>query len=85
MEDAWAEWFTESEFDQLESMVRKVEADPFFFYLDFLTNRTQRVRVNGSDKFCSSTGSPQGCVLSLGGDFISCILISVRGGGTIGP
>lgn len=34
--------------------------------LDFLTNRTQRVRVNGafSDKMCSSTGSPQGCVLS---------------------
>ena len=34
--------------------------------LDFLTNRTQRVRVNGflSDKVCSSTGSPQGCVLS---------------------
>ena len=35
--------------------------------LNFLTNRTQRVRVNGvlSDKVCSSTGSPQGCVLSL--------------------
>lgn len=34
--------------------------------LDFLTNRTQRVRVNGilSDRVCSSTGSPQGCVLS---------------------
>ncbi len=34
--------------------------------LDFLTNRTQRVRVNGtlSDQVCSSTGSPQGCVLS---------------------
>lgn len=34
--------------------------------LNFLTNRTQRVRVNGalSDKVCSSTGSPQGCVLS---------------------
>ena len=34
--------------------------------LDFLTNRTQRVRVNGvlSDQICSSTGSPQGCVLS---------------------
>lgn len=34
--------------------------------LNFLTNKTQRVRVNGilSDKVCSSTGSPQGCVLS---------------------
>ena len=34
--------------------------------LDFLTNRTQRVRVNGtlSDQVSSSTGSPQGCVLS---------------------
>ena len=34
--------------------------------LNFLTNRTQTVRVNGvlSDKVCSSTGSPQGCVLS---------------------
>ena len=34
--------------------------------LNFLTNRTQRVRVNGrlSDKVCSSTSSPQGCVLS---------------------
>ncbi len=34
--------------------------------LDFLTNRTQRVRVNGtlSDQVCSSTSSPQGCVLS---------------------
>lgn len=34
--------------------------------LDFLTNRTQRVRVNGtlSDQKSSSTGSPQGCVLS---------------------
>lgn len=35
--------------------------------LDFLTNRTQRVRVNGilSDRKSSSIGSPQGCVLSL--------------------
>lgn len=34
--------------------------------LDFLTDRTQRVRVNGffSETLCSSTGSPQGCVLS---------------------
>ena len=34
--------------------------------LDFLTNRTQRVRVNGtlSGELISSTGSPQGCVLS---------------------
>ena len=34
--------------------------------LDFLTNRTQQVRVNGvlSNKMTSSTGSPQGCVLS---------------------
>ena len=34
--------------------------------LDFLTNRSQRVRVNGflSDQVSSSTGSPQGCVLS---------------------
>lgn len=34
--------------------------------LDFLTNRTQRVRVNGhtSDVLISSTDSPQGCVLS---------------------
>lgn len=34
--------------------------------LNFLTDRTQRVRVNGSlsEKVCSSTGSPQGCVLS---------------------
>ena len=34
--------------------------------LDFLTNRTQRVKVNGSfsDVLCLSTGSPQGCVLS---------------------
>jgi len=34
--------------------------------LDFLTNRTQGVKVNGilSDLLRSSTGSPQGCVLS---------------------
>lgn len=34
--------------------------------LDFLTCRTQRVRVNGllSESLCSSIGSPQGCVLS---------------------
>ncbi len=34
--------------------------------LDFLTNRMQKVRVNGflSDRVRSSTGSPQGCVLS---------------------
>ncbi len=34
--------------------------------LDFLTNRTQMVKVNGilSDLLCLSTGSPQGCVLS---------------------
>ena len=34
--------------------------------LDFLTDRTQRVKVNGilSESLCSSTGSPQGCVLS---------------------
>ena len=34
--------------------------------LDFLTNRTQRVKVNGSfsDVLSLSTGSPQGCVLS---------------------
>lgn len=34
--------------------------------LDFLTGRTQRVRVNGkfSDLSVTSTGSPQGCVLS---------------------
>lgn len=34
--------------------------------LDFLTIRTQRVREYGtlSDSNCSSTGSPQGCVLS---------------------
>lgn len=34
--------------------------------LDFLTCRTQRVRVNGqfSDLTVTSTGSPQGCVLS---------------------
>jgi len=34
--------------------------------LDFLTNRTQRVKVNGalSGQLCSSTGLPQGCVLS---------------------
>ncbi len=34
--------------------------------LDFLTSRTQRVRVNGcmSAELTSSTGSPQGCVLS---------------------
>ncbi len=33
--------------------------------LDFLTNRSQRVRVNGhlSDLTFTSTGSPQGCVL----------------------
>ncbi len=33
---------------------------------DFLTNRTQQVRVNGvlSSLLTSSTGSPQGCVLS---------------------
>ena len=33
---------------------------------DFLTNRTQQVRVNGtlSSPLSSSTGSPQGCVLS---------------------
>ncbi len=36
------------------------------WFLNFLTHRTQRVRVNGflSDMVCSSTGSPQGCVLS---------------------
>ena len=34
--------------------------------LDFLTNRKQRVSVNGcvSDSLALSTGSPQGCVLS---------------------
>ena len=34
--------------------------------LHFLTDRTQRVRVNGvlSDQISTSTGSPQGCVLS---------------------
>ena len=34
--------------------------------LDFLTNRSQRVRVNNtfSDLLHTSTGSPQGCVLS---------------------
>ena len=34
--------------------------------LDFLTNRSQQVRVNGtlSDVCTSSLGSPQGCVLS---------------------
>lgn len=34
--------------------------------LDFLTDRSQRVRINGvlSDPVFSSTGSPQGCVLS---------------------
>ena len=34
--------------------------------LNFLTDRTQKVRVNGtvSDQLTSSTGSPQGCVLS---------------------
>ena len=34
--------------------------------LDFLTNRVQRVRVNGSlsSELTISTGSPQGCVLS---------------------
>lgn len=34
--------------------------------LDFLTNRTQKVRVNGvvSDQVSSSTGCPQGCVRS---------------------
>ena len=39
---------------------------PVGWILNFLTNRTQRVRVNGShsDKVCASTGSPQGCMLS---------------------
>ncbi len=34
--------------------------------MDFLTDRLQNVRVNGvlSDVLLSSTGSPQGCVLS---------------------
>lgn len=34
--------------------------------MDFLTARSQRVRVNGvlSDVLLSSTGAPQGCVLS---------------------
>ncbi len=34
--------------------------------LDFLTDRTQRVRVNGSlsAPLITSTGTPQGCVLS---------------------
>ncbi len=34
--------------------------------LDFLTNRSQRVRVNGhiSDLTFTSTGSQQGCVIS---------------------
>ena len=34
--------------------------------LDFLTNRMQKVKVNGSfsDVLSVSTGSPQGCVLS---------------------
>lgn len=37
-----------------------------YWLLDFLTARSQRVRVNGvlSDVLHSSTGSPQGCVLS---------------------
>ncbi len=44
----------------------KLEANLVGWILDFLTNRSQRVRVNGhlSDLTLTSTGSPQGCVLS---------------------
>ena len=43
-----------------------VEPSMVGWILDFLTNRTQRVRVNGSlsSELSVSTGSPQGCVLS---------------------
>lgn len=42
------------------------EIDILGWTLDFLTNRSQRVRVNGhlSELTSTSTGSPQGCVLS---------------------
>ncbi len=42
----------------------KLEANLVGWILDFLTNRSQRVRVNLSDLTLTSTGSPQGCVLS---------------------
>ncbi len=43
----------------------KLEANLVGWILDFLTNRSQRVRGNGhlSDLALTSTGSPQGCVL----------------------
>lgn len=44
----------------------QLEANLVGWILDFLTNRSQRVRVNShlSDLAHTSTGSPQGCVLS---------------------
>lgn len=43
-----------------------IESNLVSWIMDFLTNRTQRVKVNGclSERRVSSTGSPQGCVLS---------------------
>ena len=43
-----------------------LESNLVSWIMDFLTNRTQRVKVNGclSERRVSSTGSPQGCVLS---------------------
>ena len=43
-----------------------IESNLVSWNMDFLTNRTQRVKVNGclSERRVSSTGSPQGCVLS---------------------
>ena len=52
----------------VEKLVSSFCVDPCLvgWILDFLTNRSQRVRVNGilSSFLSSSTGSPQGCVLS---------------------
>ena len=44
----------------------KIDSGLICWLINFLTNRSQRVRVNGtlSDTLSSSTGSPQGCVLS---------------------
>ena len=52
----------------VEKLINSFSLDPCLvgWILDFLTNRSQCVRVNNtlSSLLSSSTGSPQGCVLS---------------------
>lgn len=52
----------------VQKLLHRFQLDPCLsgWILDFLINRSQRVRVNGhhSGLLSTSTGSPQGCVLS---------------------